>query len=63
MIDRLVLDWESDKYIRVIADSEEEYIKKVLKYFFIEYYPEAAFDTIRDTFGLSEIDFTQIKTV
>ncbi len=62
MIDRLVLDWEGDKYIRVIADSEEEYIKKVLKYF-IEYYPEAAFDTIRDTFGLSEIDFTQIKTV
>lgn len=62
MIDRLVLDWEGDKYIRVTADNEKEYAKKVLKYF-IEYYPEAAFDTIRDTFGLSEVDFTQIETV
>lgn len=62
MIDRLVLDWEGDKYIRIIADSEEEYAKKVLKYF-IEYYPEAAFDTIRDAFGLSVVDFTQIENI
>ena len=62
MIDRLVLDWEGDKYIRVTADSEEEYAKKVLNYF-VKYYPETAFDTIRDAFGLSEVDFTQIETV
>ncbi len=62
MIDRLILDWESDKYIRVTADNEKEYVKKVLKYF-IEYYPEAAFNAISDRFGLSEVDFTQIKNI
>lgn len=62
MIDRLVLDWEGDKYIRVTAGTEKEYIKKVLEYF-TEHYPEAVFDTIKTTFDLSEVDFTQIETV
>lgn len=62
MVDRLVLDWEGDKYIRVTTDNEKEYIKKVLKYF-TEHYPEAMFDTIKTAFDLSEVDFTQIETV
>ena len=62
MINRLVLDWEGDKYIRVTADTEKEYMKKVLKYF-TEHYPEAVFDTIKTTFDLSEVDFTQIENI
>ena len=62
MIDRLVLDWEGDKYIRVTADTEKEYINKVLEYF-TKHYPEAVFETIKTTFDLSEVDFTQIETV